>query len=342
LISADLAALGWRPELEDELASRLEPGRVSAIHRGALEVLTAGGVIRCRHATRLWREEADVAVGDWVGISDGVVEQVLERRSRIVRNAAGRATVAQTLAANVDVAFVVTSLGPDLEPRRLERYLVAVWSSGAAPEIVLTKADRVSDPASAVAAVESVAIGVPVHVVSARTGTGCDELRERIGPGTTAVFLGSSGVGKSTLLNRLAGREVMATAPTREGDDVGRHTTTHRQLVLLPGGGIVIDTPGLRELQLWDDEGFDAAFGDVDTLAGGCRFTDCSHTSEPKCAVLDAVAEGTLAPERLQSWRRLERELRLAAARRDIHVRHEENLRWELRRREARARARRR
>jgi ribosome biogenesis GTPase len=287
-------------------------------------------------------EGLDVSAGDWVGLSDGLIRAVLPRRSAIVRNAAGLTTTAQTLAANVDVAFAVSSLGPDLEPRRIERYLVTLWESGASPEIVLTKADRLDDPLPLVAEVEAVALGVPIHVVSAVTGQGCDAVRARIGAGMTAVLLGSSGVGKSTLVNRWLGEEAMATKETREDDDEGRHTTTHRQLLVLPDGGLVIDTPGLRELQLWDVDSaaLDATFADVEELAAECRFADCTHTHEPECAVLAAVETGELPPERLQSWRKLQRELRAIAMRHDIRLRKEEGRKWRLRAREARARTR--
>jgi ribosome biogenesis GTPase len=284
----------------------------------------------------------DVAVGDWVGLGDGLVRAVLPRRSALVRNAAGLTTTAQTLAANVDIAFVVSSLGPDLEPRRIERYLVTIWESGATPEIVLTKADRLDDPWELVAEVETVALGVPVHVVSALNGQGCDALRTRIEAAATAVLIGSSGVGKSTLVNRWLGDEVMTTTETREDDDEGRHTTTHRQLLVLPGGGMVIDTPGLRELQLWDADAaaLDATFADVEELAGSCRFADCTHNHEPECAVLGAVESGELASERLHSWRKLQRELRAIALRHDARLRKEEGRKWRLRAREGRARAR--
>jgi ribosome biogenesis GTPase len=287
-------------------------------------------------------EGLDVGAGDWVGLSDGLIRTVLPRRSAIVRNAAGLTTTAQTLAANVDVAFTVSSLGPDLEPRRIERYLVTLWESGATPEIVLTKADRLDDPWPLVAEVEAVALGVSVHVVSAVTGQGCDALRARIGAGMTAVLLGSSGVGKSTLVNRWLGEETMATKETRVDDDEGRHTTTHRQLLVLPGGGIVIDTPGLRELQLWDvgSAALDATFADVEELAAACRFGDCTHKHEPGCAVLAAVESGELPAERLHSWRKLQRELLAIAMRTDARLRKEETRKWRLRAREGRARAR--
>ncbi len=248
----DLDALGWSAEYAAHLRPGHEPARVVTVHRGALDVASAGGTVRTRLPGRFAFDGTDIAVGDWVGLTQGVIASVLPRRSALVRNAAGRATRAQTLVANVDLALLVTSLGPEFDPRRIERYLVTIWESGARPEIVLSKADRLADPAAFVAEVEAVAPGVPVHVVSAVSGQGVSELRARIEPGVTAVLLGSSGVGKSTLVNRFAGRELMTTTPTRVDDDEGRHTTSHRELILLAGGGVVIDTPGLRELQLAD------------------------------------------------------------------------------------------
>jgi ribosome biogenesis GTPase len=339
----DLRALGWSAELADNLEQGLEPGRVVAAHRGAFDVATAHGGVRARLPGRLLHDGVDVAVGDWVGIAGAIVRSVLPRRSAIVRSAAGRTSQSQTLAANVDVAFIVSSLGPDLEPRRIERYLITIWESGATPEVVLTKADRMDDPWPLVAEVEAVAIGVPVHVVSAVSGQGCDELRARIMEGSTAVLLGSSGVGKSTLVNRFVGRELMTVKETREDDDEGRHTTTHRELILLPGGGIVIDTPGLRELQLWDAGAagsVEAAFADIEDLTLQCRFNDCSHETEPDCAVQEALRTGELSRERHQSWLKLQRELRAIAMRTDARLRREEKRKWQLRVREGRSRAR--
>jgi ribosome biogenesis GTPase len=337
----DLSELGWTPDLAEQLEPGLVPGRVAAAHRGAFDVWTADEAVRSRLPGRAMHDGVDVAVGDWVGMSDGLIRTVLPRRSAIVRNAAGLTTTAQTLAANVDVAFVVSSLGPDLEPRRIERYLVTIWESGATPEIVLTKADRFDDPWEMVAEVEAVALGVPVHVVSAVSGQGCDALRARLTGGTAAVLIGSSGVGKSTLVNRWVGDEVMATTETREDDDEGRHTTTHRQLLLLPGGGLVIDSPGIRELQLWDvgTAALDTAFSDVEELAADCRFGDCSHKHEPECAVLAAVESGTLPPERLQSWRKLQRELRAIELRHNVLLRKQEARKWHLATRDGAARA---
>jgi ribosome biogenesis GTPase len=335
----DLGVLGWTPELADNLKPGLAPGRVVTAHRAAFDVQTADEVVRTRLPGRLVHESVEVAVGDWVGLGDGLVRAVLPRRSAIVRKAAGATSESQTLAANVDVAFIVSSLGPDLEPRRIERYLVTIWESGASPEIVLTKADRLDDPWDLVASVEAVAIGVPVHVVSAVSGYGLDALRARLSPGGTAVLIGSSGVGKSTLVNRLAGRELMATRETRVDDDEGRHTTTHRELVVLPGGGVVIDTPGIRELQLWDG-GVEEAFADVEELSRHCRFGDCSHNTEPGCAVKAALASGELSHERHASWVKLQRELRSIAVRTDARLRTEERRKWQLRARDARARTR--
>jgi ribosome biogenesis GTPase / thiamine phosphate phosphatase len=338
----DLHELGWNDEFAEQLEPGLVPGRVAAAHRGAFDVWTAKDAARSRLPGRLLHDGLDVGVGDWVGLSDGLIRQLLPRRSAIVRTAAGLATTAQTLAANVDVAFVVSSFGPDLEPRRIERYLVTIWESGATPEIVLTKADRTEDPWELAAEIEAVALGVPIHVVSAVTGQGCDALRARLTGGTTAVLLGSSGVGKSTLVNRWLGEERMATKETREDDDEGQHTTSHRQLLQLPGGGLVIDTPGLRELQLWDvgSAALDATFADVEELAADCRFADCSHEHEPGCAVLAAVESGALAAERFQNWRKLQRELRAIEIRHDARLRREAVREWKLRAKAGKARAR--
>ena len=336
----DLGVLGWSTELADNLEPGLAPGRVVAAHRAAYDVQTAAEVVRTRLPGRLMHENAEVAVGDWVGLADGLIRAVLPRRSAIVRKSAGLTSEPQTLAANVDVAFIVTSLGPDLEPRRIERYLVTVWESGASPEVVLTKADRMEDPWGLVAEVEAVALGVPVHVVSALTGQGVDALRARVGDGATAVLIGSSGVGKSTLVNRWVGRELMAVKETRADDDEGRHTTTHRELIVLPGGGVVIDTPGIRELQLWDSGGMEEAFADVEELAAACRFSDCSHNTEPGCAVKAALVSGELPVERHASWLKLQRELRSIELRHNARLRKEERKRWTQLSRDARTRTR--
>jgi len=308
----DLGVLGWSAGWRGDLAPDLEPARVMAVHRGALDLYTAAGVVRAR-PPGMGFAVVDVAVGDWVGLADGVVRSVLPRRTALVRGAARRSTRPQTLVANIDLVLLVESLGTEVDLEWIERCLVAIWESGATPEIVLTKADRIGDPRPFVEQVEAVAPGVPVHVISALSGAGCERLQSRIEPGATAVLLGSSGVGKSTLVNRLAGRELMATSETGAGDQ-GRHTTSLRQLILLPGGGAIIDMPGLREFRLCESAGgLDKAFTDIDELTGECRFTDCMHTHEPGCAVVAAVQSGALLPERVQSWRKFERELRANA-----------------------------
>jgi len=213
------------------------------------------------------------------------------------------------VAANVDTLFLVSGLDGDFNPRRIERYLTAAWDSGARPVVILNKLDRCAEPDRCLLEAEAVARGVPVHRVSAKTGEGCEALLQYLKPGETVSLLGSSGVGKSTLINRLLGREAQRTGDVREGDDRGRHTTTHRELLPLPAGGLLIDTPGLREVQLWEgDQGIESTFGDVEELAEGCRFSDCRHLGEPGCAVEEAVARGDLARERLESYHKLQRE----------------------------------
>jgi len=242
---------------------------------------------------------------------------VLPRRGAFRRKTAGAVTDVQIVAANVDLAIVATALPHDVNLRRIERYLTLAWESGAVPLVLVTKADLVDDTEPALATVRAIAPGVDVLAVSTYTGTGMDELRARLQPGITAVLIGSSGVGKSTLVNALLGAERQRTADVREGGG-GRHTTTHRELLDLPGGGFLIDTPGMRELQLWSaDEGFESAFDDVAELAEQCRFRDCAHESEPGCAVLAAVERGALDAARLDSWHRLRRELAYLERRQD-------------------------
>lgn len=318
----DLSGLGWTAELAASLEAGLSPGRVAVQHRGQYVVYTEPGELRAGVPGRLAHRSELPAVGDWVGTRDGVIHQLLPRSSAIVRHVAGRETEAQVLAANVDIAFLVSSLGPDLEPRRIERYLAVLWESGAQPVIILTKADLWTDPRELVCEVETVALGVPIHVVSAVTDVGMEAVQAYLRPGVTAVLLGSSGVGKSTIVNRIVGAELLRTREIREDDGKGRHTTSHRELVILPSGGMLIDTPGLRELQLWEgSSGMQETFADVETLAADCRFTDCTHAIEPGCAVQAAVDEGALPLDRLRSYRKLHRELELVAARQDARVR---------------------
>jgi ribosome biogenesis GTPase len=327
----NLQELGW----DDGFAAAFEPyereglvpARVAAQHRGAYGVLGEDGERRVRAAGRLRHDTAFAAdlpaVGDWVALREETIHAVLPRRSAFSRKVAWAPTEEQVLAANIDTVFVVAALDADLNLRRLERYLTLAWESGATPVIVLTKSDLCTDVDSALLAVESVAIGVPAHAVSNVTGAGLDRLEAHLAPARTIVLLGSSGVGKSSLVNRLAGDELQLTREIAD-DGRGRHTTTSRQLIQLPGGALLVDTPGLRELQLWDaDEGVHEAFADVDELAAGCRFNDCSHTREPGCAVHAAIDQGRLELSRLQSYRRLQRELERLALKRDARLRSE-------------------
>lgn len=249
-------------------------------------------------------------MGDWVAVSGERIVRVLARRSAFVRQAAGNARRKQVLAANVDRAFLMTAAGPDFNVRRLERYLTLAWESGARPVVVVTKVDLAEDPARLVADASGVAWGASAYAISSVTGAGLDELGRELVPGETVVLLGSSGVGKSTLVNRLAGAERAATQGVREGDERGRHTTTRRELHVLPDGVLLLDTPGMRELALWASEGsLSRTFPEIDELAGACRFRDCTHRSEPGCAVLAAVESGRLSRERLAAYRKLLKEV---------------------------------
>jgi ribosome biogenesis GTPase len=325
----NLKDLGW----DDGFAAALEPhencipARVASQHRGGYDVLTEAGELRVRLSGRMSHvaeSGADLpAVGDWVAVRDETIHAVLPRRSAFARKVAWSQTEAQVLAANLDTIFVVSALDGDLNLRRLERYLTLGWESGANPVLVLTKADLCADVGAALLELEQVALGVPTHVVSNLTGEGLDDLGPHLQPAKTVALLGSSGVGKSTLANRLLGEDVQVTKAIAE-DGRGRHTTVARQLFRLPGGALLVDTPGLREVQLWDaDEGIQEAFADVDELAAGCRFNDCAHEREPGCAVRAAIAAGTLPAERFESYRLLQRELAHLAIKQDARLRSE-------------------
>jgi ribosome biogenesis GTPase / thiamine phosphate phosphatase len=321
---------GWSSTLEHLDGDNLVPARVAAQHRGAYVVWTADGELRARAAGRLLYDHevgAPVpAVGDWVALRETTITAILPRRSAFVRKRAGFSSDEQVLAANVDTAFLLAGLDDDFSLRRLERYVTTAWDSGAEPVVVLTKADLCDDVGEALLQVETVAIGVPVVPISNITGIGLDEVETRLRPGRTGVLLGSSGVGKSTLLNRLAGSDLMRTRAVA-ADGTGRHTTTHRELVQLPTGALMIDTPGLRELQFWEGD-VSAAFDDIEALALECRFRDCAHASEPGCAVQGAVDDGTLSLDRLRSWRKLQRELEAIVARTDRRLRAARKKRW--------------
>ena len=336
-----LETYGWSETLQREFsahaAAGLEPGRIIVQQRGLYGLALEGGERRAEISGKLAREAGEggyPAAGDWVAVSAGagegsaIIHQVLPRRTAFTRKAAGGVGV-QVIAANVDVAFLVASLNGDLNERRLERYLAAAWQSGAAPVVLLTKADLCADVEAMVARIEAVAVAAPVHPLSALTGAGLEVLQTYLAPGRTAVLLGSSGAGKSTLANALLGSERMATGSVREGDDRGRHTTSHRELIVLPGGGLLLDTPGMRELALWDsDEGLSATFEDIEALAQGCRFSDCSHSNEPGCAVRAALESGELDAARWRSFQKLGRELAHLASREDPALRAAERRKW--------------
>jgi ribosome biogenesis GTPase len=318
-----LESLGWNERLDavfpPHAAAELVPARVSLEHTHIYRVLTPDGEWLARVSGRLRHEAAAraefPAVGDWVAVAppgeDGMarIRAVLPRASRFSRRAAGDRTVEQVVAANIDIVFLVAGLDGDFNPRRIERYLLVASDSGATPVVVLNKADLVEDAARKVEEIRALAPGVDVHAISCNDPGSLAALLAHLGPGRTGALLGSSGVGKSTIVNRILGYDLLATRDVRISDSRGRHTSTHRQLVLLPDGGILIDTPGMRELQLWETgEAAATTFPDLALLADACRFRDCAHESEPGCAVIGAVARGELPAARLESYRKLRAE----------------------------------
>ncbi|RKP58321.1 ribosome small subunit-dependent GTPase A [Cohnella endophytica] len=322
-----LQAYGWNQHWDDVLSrhfanasENLSPARVIAQFSHSYSLMTESGehsaVVTGKFEFNAAKRGDYPAVGDWVLVAQlpnerrSVIHAVLPRRSAMVRKVAGQVLEDQIIGANLDYLFIVNALNLDFNLRKIERYLIAAWESGAKPIVLLTKADLVDDPANFASQVEQIAPGVPVHVVSAHRDQGKEALQAYMQPGNTIGVTGSSGVGKSTLLNWLAGEDLQHVQGIRESDARGRHTTTHRELFLLQGGALFMDTPGMRELQLWDaDEGIQHAFSDIEALADHCRYRDCRHENAQGCAVLDAIEAGELDAKRLANYRKTSREL---------------------------------
>ena len=337
----------WQALFEPHLARSLTPARVIRSDRGSALIATPAGVVRAKLSARLLksaRGPADLpAVGDWVAalapedLDAPLIEVVLERASAITRGEAGKTSDVQVLAANIDTVFVVHPIAGPPNLRRIERELSAAWESGAAPVVVLTKADLSADPEAARRAVASVAPGSDVLAMNALTGEGVAPLLAYVSGHRTAVLIGPSGAGKSTLVNALLGEQRQATREVRVSDGRGRHATVARELIQLPGDGVLIDTPGLREFGLTgSEEGITATFPDIESASRSCRFRDCAHTDEPGCAVRTAVESGMLPPERLASYHKLVREAHVATKKTDVRVRAEENRKWKIIRKAAR------
>lgn len=315
----DLRDYGWDDFFEKEWNSfsgeSIFPGRITADYGQKFRVISEFGELTVNRPVNRHGDEMQYAVGDWVVLESPdaarqvKIRSVMARKSKFSRFASGIEVKEQIVAANIDIVFLMQSLNRDFNVRRLERYLIAAWGSGAAPVVILSKTDLCDNPAEKTAAVYAAAPGVEVHAVSCVTGEGIEDIKKYFSRGKTVALLGSSGVGKSTLVNTLAGSRVLKTGEIREGDGRGKHTTTHREILLLPGGGLILDTPGMRELAIWEaDTGMEVVFADIEELAKRCRFRNCRHQSEPGCAVKEALENGNLAKEKWESWLKLKKE----------------------------------
>lgn len=339
----NLKSLGWNQTFEESFKPfeilNLVPGRISIEHKGLYNVLTEHGELLGEITGKIRFNATGrhdfPAVGDWVAVQaipqegKAYIHNILPRKSKFSRKAAGHTTDEQIVATNVDTVFLVNALNQDFNLRRLERYLLMAWESGATPVIVLSKADLCEDVQKYMDEVETIAFGVPTFAVSAEKGTGLEALSSYISEGETVALLGSSGVGKSTLVNKLFGSEILKTNTIRDEDGKGKHTTTHRELLVLEGGGILIDTPGMRELQLWEgDNSLSHSFQDVEGFAEKCRFRDCTHHNEPGCGVQAAIETGELNKERYNSYLKLQRELAYFARKEDQKLALAERAKW--------------
>ncbi|HJN52384.1 MAG: ribosome small subunit-dependent GTPase A [Pseudomonadales bacterium] len=332
----NLSELGWSDFFQeqcDSVGEKLIPARVARQDTTGYQLLAEQGELlgtltgKLRYAAE---SRADLpAVGDWVLVQPLVNEphkvvmhRLLARRSSFSRKEAGDKTDEQILAANIDTIFIVCGLDDNFNLHRIERYLLLAWDSGATPVVLLSKSDLCHDLDKKMEAVATIAMGVDIHPISGLTGDGIDNLRSYLGKGVTVTLLGSSGVGKSTIINSLLGFERFETSEVRGSDDKGRHTTTFREMAIMPDGGLIIDTPGMRELQVWADESsLSQSFDDVESLAERCRYGDCAHKNEPGCAVKDAIEAGTLDQDRLKSYLRFQRELKHLAAQQQVQAR---------------------
>lgn len=327
----NLKEYGWDEYFEKEWSKNsnggMFPGRIIADYGQMLRVFSEFGELLVNRPVCKNGNTIQLAVGDWVALENSTENQsvqirlVLARKTKFSRFAAGIEVKEQIVAANVDTVFLIQSLNRDFNMRRLERYLIAAWESGALPVVVLSKADSCDNVADKIATACNTAPGVEVHAISCITGEGIEGIKKYFTSGKTVALLGSSGVGKSTLVNTLTGKELLKTQEIREGDSRGRHTTTHREILLLPGGGLILDTPGMRALSIWEaDTGMEVMFGDVEELIKLCRFNDCKHQSEPGCAVKEALRTGELEMKRWESWLKLQKEQEHLKGRKEVKM----------------------